>query len=158
MHFFMHSRANYFIRAATIITAVCMLVIGGLFLHVLPASAGSTQAQKQQVQTYHSITKGIITPARIANLKSPSLAARSQAATIKHLNKGVRRIPTLATSAIRGQVNAPAFSHQSGHILQNFNGVSSLDSEITNFGAEFEPPDQGLCVGNGFVIEAVNSA
>ncbi len=27
-----------------------------------------------------------------------------------------------------------------------------------NFGAEFEPPDQGLCVGNGFVVEPVNSA
>ncbi len=25
-------------------------------------------------------------------------------------------------------------------------------------GAEFEPPDQGLCVGNGFVVEPVNSA
>jgi hypothetical protein len=36
--------------------------------------------------------------------------------------------------------------------------VSSLDSGVTNFGAEFEPPDQGLCVGNGFVVEPVNSA
>jgi hypothetical protein len=43
-------------------------------------------------------------------------------------------------------------------ILHNFDGVSSLDSANTNFGAEFEPPDQGLCVGNGFVVEAVNSA
>ncbi len=29
---------------------------------------------------------------------------------------------------------------------------------MTNFGAEFEPPDQGLCVGNGYVVEMVNSA
>jgi hypothetical protein len=43
-------------------------------------------------------------------------------------------------------------------ILSNFDGVSSLDSAVTNFGAEFEPPDQGLCVGNGFVVEPVNSA
>src|ERR1700694_920142 len=43
-------------------------------------------------------------------------------------------------------------------ILNNFDGVSSLDSAVTNFGAEFEPPDQGLCVGNGFVVEPVNSA
>src|SRR6185312_2303427 len=40
----------------------------------------------------------------------------------------------------------------------NFNGVSSRDSAATNFGLEFEPPDQGLCVGNGFVVEMVNSA
>ena len=40
----------------------------------------------------------------------------------------------------------------------NFDGVSSRDSANTNFGQEFEPPDQGLCVGNGFVLEMVNSA
>jgi len=47
---------------------------------------------------------------------------------------------------------------RSKSLLSNFDGVSSLDSAVTNFGAEFEPPDQGLCVGNGFVVEAVNSA
>jgi hypothetical protein len=52
-------------------------------------------------------------------------------------------------------------ANASGHgsaLAANFNGVSSLDSQITNFGAAFEPPDQGLCVGNGFVVEMVNSA
>ena len=42
--------------------------------------------------------------------------------------------------------------------LVNFNGVSSRDSQFTNFNQEFEPPDQGLCMGNGFVLEPVNSA
>ena len=42
--------------------------------------------------------------------------------------------------------------------MNNFNGVSSRDSAVTNFGAEFEPPDQGLCAGNGYVLEPVNSA
>jgi hypothetical protein len=49
-------------------------------------------------------------------------------------------------------------SENPANILSNFDGVSSLDSGVTNFGAEFEPPDQGLCVGNGFVVEPVNSA
>ena len=54
---------------------------------------------------------------------------------------------------------ATAFSAaSSAGLVRNFNGVSSLDSAVTNFGAEFEPPDQGLCVGNGFVLEPVNSA
>ncbi len=52
----------------------------------------------------------------------------------------------------------PLDGHDAGQLLKNFNGVSSLDSAVTNFGAEFEPPDQGLCVGNGFVVEPVNSA
>src|SRR5207248_967032 len=42
--------------------------------------------------------------------------------------------------------------------LSNFNGTSSRDSEFTNYGLEFEPPDQGLCEANGFVLEPVNSA
>jgi hypothetical protein len=47
---------------------------------------------------------------------------------------------------------------QGGGLAANFNGVSSLDSQVTNFGLTFEPPDQGLCAGNGFVVEMVNSA
>jgi hypothetical protein len=40
----------------------------------------------------------------------------------------------------------------------NINGTSSLDSQVTNYGFQFEPPDQGLCEGNGYVLEPVNSA
>jgi hypothetical protein len=43
-------------------------------------------------------------------------------------------------------------------VLHNFNGTSSRDSGVTNFNQFFEPPDQGLCVGNNFVLEPVNSA
>jgi hypothetical protein len=43
-------------------------------------------------------------------------------------------------------------------LLANFNGTSSRDSAVTNFNQEFEPPDQGLCVGNGFAVDMVNSA
>jgi hypothetical protein len=42
--------------------------------------------------------------------------------------------------------------------LSNFNGTSSRDSQFTNYNLEFEPPDQGLCEANGFVLEPVNSA
>ncbi len=158
MRFLVHTRGNYFVRITTIIVAICMLVIGSLFMHVSSVHASSVQTQKQQVQTYHSVTRGTITPAGIANLKNPSPSAQSQSSIHKRVDKGVRSIPSQMASTIRAQVSAPAFSRQSGRILQNFNGVSSLDSELTNFGAEFEPPDQGLCVGNGFVVEPVNSA
>ena len=42
--------------------------------------------------------------------------------------------------------------------LSNFNGTSSRDSQFTNYNLEFEPPDQGVCEANGFVLEPVNSA
>jgi len=39
-----------------------------------------------------------------------------------------------------------------------FDGMHSIDSALVNEGFISEPPDQGLCVGNGFVMEAINSA
>jgi hypothetical protein len=73
------------------------------------------------------------------------------------------RFSPVSTAAQSGlvQMVSPTLmysAHSDDAILSNFDGVSSLDSAVTNFGAEFEPPDQGLCVGNGFVVEPVNSA
>jgi hypothetical protein len=41
-----------------------------------------------------------------------------------------------------------------------FNGLSHRDQRLANAGKQFslEPPDQALCVGNGFVLEGVNTA
>jgi hypothetical protein len=40
-----------------------------------------------------------------------------------------------------------------------FNGMNHRDQRLANGGNQFslEPPDQGLCVGNGYVVEAINS-
>lgn len=66
--------------------------------------------------------------------------------------------PSVSTGKAPVAAATPLDDHDTGKLLENFNGVSSLDSAVTNFGAEFEPPDQGLCEGNGFVVEPVNSA
>jgi hypothetical protein len=44
--------------------------------------------------------------------------------------------------------------------FQGFSGISHIDSRTANNGNQFsvEPPDQGLCVGNGYVFETVNDA
>ena len=41
----------------------------------------------------------------------------------------------------------------------SFNGLNHRDQRLANGGNQFsvEPPDQALCVGNGFTVEAVNS-
>ena len=100
-----------------------------------------------------------------------SRAVTSAARVAAAPERGVHRPPAMsqAAAARAGVSNAPTASSNdqngdqsrngsSGQLLQHFNGVSSLDSELTNFGGKFEPPDQGLCEGNGFVLEAVNSA
>jgi hypothetical protein len=39
-----------------------------------------------------------------------------------------------------------------------FKGLSNFDQANVNFGFSVEPPDQALCVGNGYVFEGVNGA
>ena len=75
--------------------------------------------------------------------------------------KGARRLPSGHFSKLEAVpvARASAASRSAATTtLSNFNGTSSRDSEFTNYGLEFEPPDQGLCEANGFVLEPVNSA
>jgi hypothetical protein len=89
---------------------------------------------------------------------APAPGAQPAASRRAH---GVRRTGHRTASApATGAPQAPLPAAPASGVtpLTNFNGVSSRDSALTNFGLEFEPPDQGLCVGNGFVVEMVNSA
>jgi hypothetical protein len=45
-------------------------------------------------------------------------------------------------------------------VRTTFDGLTHRDTRLANGGNQFsnEPPDQGLCAGNGFVLESVNSA
>jgi hypothetical protein len=79
------------------------------------------------------------------------------------ISKGARHLPGAHFSSLEAVPvarssarSAPAAA--ATRTLSNFNGTSSRDSEFTNYGLEFEPPDQGLCEANGFVLEPVNSA
>ncbi|MFL5588228.1 MAG: hypothetical protein ACJ8DI_11300 [Ktedonobacteraceae bacterium] len=138
MVFSSRSRARIPIQVFALIS---VLILAGVFLRGTPANATGTSQQP--------VTKGILTPSTtIVPPDAPANVPRG----VRRIHTGnaqTHRIPTSAGSQLAGNAGA---------LLQNFNGTSSLDSEKTNFGAEFEPPDQGLCVGNGFVVEPVNSA
>ena len=69
-----------------------------------------------------------------------------------HTFSPTERVPRLRAVAVSQAAATTAST------LSNFNGTSSRDSQFTNYGLEFEPPDQGLCEANGFVLEPVNSA
>lgn len=93
--------------------------------------------------------------------QQPTSESSSQPGSAQSYPRGVRPIPRPSGfSSLAKPPEAGSMLLDATHteLLRNFNGVSSRDSAATNFGAEFEPPDQGLCVGNGFVVEPVNSA
>jgi hypothetical protein len=108
------------------------------------------------------VSTGIGAHAGFAARASGSAASASTVAAAAP--RGVRRTPrTAAGLSARASVGVPTATVADsaaggGALRRNFNGTSSRDSEVTNFNLRFEPPDQGLCTGNGFVLEAVNSA
>jgi hypothetical protein len=78
------------------------------------------------------------------NLRS---TAAGRAAELPHTEPRPRR------SSRRAQLRHPASSGS------RFRALNHRDQRLANGGNQFsvEPPDQALCVGNGYVVEAVNS-
>jgi hypothetical protein len=58
--------------------------------------------------------------------------------------------PVVGTSAVAGS---------NPEVALGFRALNHRDQRLANGGNQFsiEPPDQGLCVGNGYVVEAINS-
>ncbi len=129
-------------------TSLCMAA--GTAPPVLAASSASTAST-----VYTDVTTGTLAPATAAPAAAPlaGTSARPRAARRAGRQAASSTAVTAAPLARASLLGSGAAS-----LLANFNGVSSRDSAEANFGAQFEPPDQGLCVGNGFVVEMVNSA
>jgi len=130
----------------TIAVICAAFLVNSVFMRPAGASAAGVS------QPRYSVTKGTLAPAAVVN----PLALTLDSTPASSLPRGGRAIHARGHA---GSIAAPASALDSqSKVLENFNGVSSRDSANTNFGAEFEPPDQGLCVGNGYVVEPVNSA
>jgi hypothetical protein len=57
-------------------------------------------------------------------------------------------------------VRSMPVANPKGDLAQSFQGINHYQQRTANGGNQFslEPPDQGLCVGNGYVMETVNDA
>jgi hypothetical protein len=93
-------------------------------------------------------------PTHRANYRIPSKEAARRGVTANSAAKQSSSAfpppePNVPASFVVG-FQAPGF--------HGFNGLSHVDQRTANGGNQFslEPPDQGLCAGNGFVVETVN--
>jgi hypothetical protein len=129
-----------------------------MLLAAIVSDAGTALAAQPAAAAQAGVQVGLLSPAAISSQTAPShpdrgaRPTRTNRSTHASISQGALTAPTTATVPVSTSVG-----HHSD-LQANFDGVGSLDSEITNFGAKFEPPDQGLCAGNGFVVEMVNSA
>jgi len=108
------------------------------------------------VATHYQGTRGVTHLVPRAARRAPgSGPARMFSKAARHLPgahfSALEAVPVAGSSAVSRSAAAT-------RTLSNFNGTSSRDSQFTNYNLEFEPPDQGLCAANGFVLEPVNSA
>jgi hypothetical protein len=81
---------------------------------------------------------------------TPRVAAARAAATDRSLSD---RLRGRAAATVTGATSTP-----SPRLLRSIDGLNHRDQRTANGGNQFslEPPDQGLCVGNGFVLETIN--
>lgn len=148
-------------KRSAIAAGVATVIAGSVFFLVSVASASAPPPAQYQAVTSTITSAGMADPAHAA----AGLSSRTARPLPASVSKGARRLRTQSSAAIARAASNGATADSSSMengvsaaLSHNFNGVSSLDSAVTNFGAEFEPPDQGLCVGNGFIVEPVNSA
>jgi hypothetical protein len=74
---------------------------------------------------------------------------------------GPRSDRTMARpSKAKANSNSAGVVRNGPQLVTSFDGINHRDQRTANNGNQFslEPPDQGLCVGNGHVVEAVNDA
>lgn len=141
-------------RAGSIACIVLLALLGmsGIIFRSHTTNAASSAASS-------SVTKSTLAPSTVVSPLAATSPTDQPGVAGKIAPKGPRYLHRrVNANSISGAIPATAVGSGTPYLLTTFNGVGSRASENANFGAEFEPPDQGLCVGNGFVVEPVNSA
>ena len=128
---------------------LCLLIVG-----VLASQASTAVASQASFGRSATVAAGVLSPLTAGQGSTSRTERSSRQALVARFTS---LHPSLSSSASTAVQVSTATPHHSD-LITSFDGVGSLDSAITNFGAEFEPPDQGLCAGNGYVVEMVNSA
>jgi hypothetical protein len=143
--------------------AACALV-AGLLLPAASAAGTSSSAQGRAIPLTHlGMTRGTGGLTALAASGAATVAASAsvevRAATPEHSPKVAGAQAGGGHGAGLGSPNPPTnpvAGSNSG--FMGFNALSDFDTRTTNGGNQFdvEPPDQGLCVGNDFVVETIN--
>jgi hypothetical protein len=98
-----------------------------------------------------------------SNELGPGSGDAAGGGTSSHNNNGVNRSRSIQHTAasVSGAPVTPGVGVSSGGplpVVASFDGMNHYQQRHANHGNQFslEPPDQGLCAGNGFVVEIIN--
>jgi hypothetical protein len=145
--------------AALAAAATLVLALAGTAAATSPAAAtGGRVLSLSRGATTHIAAR--TAPARALSKVSPLSQAGST--EISPNDDVTERTPKVDATAINPPTTPPAVNGKQVSYgtagANGFNGLSHVDSRTASGGNQFslEPPDQGLCVGNGFVMETIN--
>ena len=138
-------------------------------LIVLPAcvliAQGTPPLTKPGKYTGRNISGELVrdSSVNISDLASaPTAQASSAGAEIRPHREDALRLPIRDTGPVvdRAPAAPAAAAAAPTPSFRGFTGLTHLQQRTARNGNQFstEPPDQGLAVGNGFVLEAINSA
>ncbi len=149
----MHGTKKRLILLAATFLAIAAVATTAFALHQAPAQAATGSTQQTSLQSISLTGTGRITGGATSLVgDGPHDATPADEDRDQHTNAVYADAPTVAADPAAN----PVASSNPG--ASGFTGLNHVDTRSQDGGNAFslEPPDQGLCVGNGFVVEAVN--
>ena len=151
-------------KAKVILTMISALTVVVGAVGVWPVGAASAQGGfTRQIAIGGTTSFLSAAPDVDAAIQSPEFAigeedtegADASAADSRH---GVDRSFSTPTTGAGTQVNAHKQAKSNPELGVHFPGLNFFNQRFANGGNQFsvEPPDQGMCVGNGFILESLN--
>ena len=141
-------------KRARLLALATVSAIVAAFLAGLPAGAASgsvgTATNEELVHT------GKVTVRDLSTARGNGVASNHDTSEGVDVEKTLGAGPTALAAPVPANTNVV----KSATGFSGFNGITHADQRTAGGGNQFslEPPDQGLCVGNGFVFESVNDA
>jgi len=146
-------------RLGAFVSSLALVASGAMAISVLPAAAASSGSNTREISASGVTSIG---PASVGTggFQSPEIAnaPADGGSVIVPTNPPVDRSHTDGKAG-SGSASGETGRDQSGaNPIVSFDGLNHVAQRTANGGNQFsvEPPDQGLCVGNGYVMESVN--
>lgn len=164
MRFSTRSKLSILLSLVTLVAVASAFMIGG-FLRGSTTGVHAAAAASYPTSYAHLSYRGTASFKSIPAASSHSVSATSTQNEIQKTptdaspkapngNSPTNTLPTTAPDP------KPQDVTNVNHGFSGFNGISHADQRLASNGNQFslEPPDQGLCAGNGEVLESVNDA
>ena len=144
-------------RTYSLLLCVCVFSLLSVAAYGQTATATNLNLNKSGVTQFQGLPLGGDSANVGAELNLAGMAGDADADAASHggvVNRTFAKGPGLGAST-----NSARRAKSNPEITVSFDGVTFWNQRYANGGNQLsiEPPDQGLCAGNGYVLEAVNT-